>query len=182
MGVDQAEMRSRVASRFAKALERRSADLGVGEALDFELLGRQLEICAWNAVIRSAEHDFPLAWDAPQYRYRYTTRALSLEQNIANADNPELARRLLTRELGLKAFANMKPHEMFPERWEAAFEKSAKMQLARAGYADTHAAGAAVCSKCKSDKTSYVLMQTRSADEPMTAFFACHNCGKRWKQ
>lgn len=33
--------------------------------------------------------------------------------------------------------------------------------------------------KCRSRKTSYYLMQTRSGDEPMTVFITCHACGKR---
>ena len=38
------------------------------------------------------------------------------------------------------------------------------------------------CSKCGKNDTSYTQAQTRSADEPMTTFISCNNCGKRWKQ
>jgi transcription elongation factor S-II len=37
------------------------------------------------------------------------------------------------------------------------------------------------CSRCKSTKTTSTQKQTRSADEPMTVFVLCMNCGKRWK-
>lgn len=37
------------------------------------------------------------------------------------------------------------------------------------------------CGKCKQRKTTYFQMQTRSADEPMTTFVTCVNCGNRWK-
>tara|TARA_Y100000816_G_C26103998_1_gene585992 strand:- start:2341 stop:2793 length:453 start_codon:yes stop_codon:yes gene_type:complete len=37
------------------------------------------------------------------------------------------------------------------------------------------------CPKCKHRKTTYYSMQTRSADEPMTNFITCLNCGNRWK-
>jgi len=37
------------------------------------------------------------------------------------------------------------------------------------------------CGKCKSKKTDYYQMQTRSADEPMTTYVTCKACGNRWK-
>lgn len=37
------------------------------------------------------------------------------------------------------------------------------------------------CGRCKSTKTTSTQKQTRSADEPMTVFVLCMNCGKRWK-
>ena len=39
-----------------------------------------------------------------------------------------------------------------------------------------------MCFKCKSKKVTYFLLQTRSADEPMTAFFNCMECGNTWKR
>lgn len=37
------------------------------------------------------------------------------------------------------------------------------------------------CGRCKSHKTTSTQKQTRSADEPMTVFVLCLNCGKRWR-
>lgn len=38
------------------------------------------------------------------------------------------------------------------------------------------------CSKCKKRNTVYTQKQTRSADEPMTLFIRCLECGNEWKQ
>ena len=37
------------------------------------------------------------------------------------------------------------------------------------------------CSRCKSTRTTNFQKQTRSADEPMTVFVKCKDCGKRWR-
>lgn len=37
------------------------------------------------------------------------------------------------------------------------------------------------CGRCGSTKTTSTQKQTRSADEPMTVFVLCLNCGNRWK-
>ena len=37
------------------------------------------------------------------------------------------------------------------------------------------------CPRCKSMKTEYVEVQTRSADEPTTKKCTCNNCDYRWK-
>ena len=38
------------------------------------------------------------------------------------------------------------------------------------------------CRKCKKNSVDYYEKQTRGADEPMTLFAHCLNCGYRWRQ
>lgn len=47
--------------------------------------------------------------------------------------------------------------------------------------AEENYSGLFKCGKCKSKKTTYYQMQTRSADEPMTTYVTCIECGHRWK-
>ena len=37
------------------------------------------------------------------------------------------------------------------------------------------------CPKCEHERAYFMQMQTRSADEPMTTFYKCCECGHRWK-
>lgn len=39
-----------------------------------------------------------------------------------------------------------------------------------------------ICRKCKKRECSYYELQLRSADEPMTKFIKCCNCGFEWRQ
>ena len=38
-----------------------------------------------------------------------------------------------------------------------------------------------MCFRCKSHRIEFIQLQTRRADEPMTTFFRCANCGNRWR-
>eukprot|EP00126_Sphaerothecum_destruens_P008717 Sdes_comp20323_c0_seq1m13996 len=42
----------------------------------------------------------------------------------------------------------------------------------------------AECPKCEGPKAFFMMMQTRSADEPMTVFYKCCNmeCGHQWRE
>lgn len=63
--------------------------------------------------------------------------------------------------------------------WEQANESKINEMCGIKG--DMLKASLFTCGRCKSHKTTSTQKQTRSADEPMTVFVLCLNCGKRWK-
>ena len=152
-------------------------------ALHDPTMAQHLEICLWNWTIRACLHSkIPLFWENARFRYRYTTRALSLAFNLVNPSNPSLGERVRSGALSLKAFANMTPHEMFPELYEPIYERLAAKELRKMAVSHQDAPdGAYTCRACKSKKTQYTCLQTRSADEPMSIYVSCLHCGKRWK-
>lgn len=163
-------VRAKVTRRFEGAL---------GDAT----MARHLEICLWNWTIRTCVRDrIPLYWDNARFRYRYTTRALGLAFNLRHPKNPALGDRVRSREVPLKKFANMTPAEMFPELYEPIYERLAARELRKMAVSHKDAPdGAYTCRACKSKKTQYTCLQTRSADEPMSIYVSCLQCGKRWK-
>ena len=65
---------------------------------------------------------------------------------------------------------------------QAAFKlKERELAIERAKAAEEDYEGLFKCGKCKLTKTTYYQMQTRSADEPMTTYVTCKNCGHKWK-
>lgn len=168
-------VRAKVADRFARTLES-------------ETLGKQLEIVLWNDTIRwcMAEH-ISLKWTTEMsgrsFRHRYIHRALSLDMfNLQR--NEQLRKSVQTGETPLKRFIKMTPYEMNPELWAPVFERVAYKALRKQLTVDAENApdGAFTCGKCKSKKTTFYELQTRSADEPMTCFIQCLSCQSRWKQ
>jgi len=155
-------------------------------SLDNETLAHALERAVYNWTVRSSRKaDIPQYWQNPAFRYRYTTKALSVHFNVTHPKNPGVLAKVRAGDMTPVKLVDAKPYELYPELWEAAFEKAARYRLnfEENLMRDKDAPdGAFTCSKCKSKKTVFYEMQTRSADEPMTVFIQCLSCRRRWKQ
>ena len=115
----------------------------------------------------------------------YNMIELSIASNIhplSPVKNPRLLNRIKEGELKIWDIANMTHQEMYPENWE----ELADRQLIREQKLLEGDKGSATdkfkCHRCGKRECTYYEMQTRSADEPMTIFISCLNCGKRWRQ
>jgi DNA-directed RNA polymerase subunit M/transcription elongation factor TFIIS len=172
-----AAVRHKVRARYAAALWD-DPDQPQGDDPD---LPRKLEILTWNRNVQRAEKDLvPRFWTHPRFRTRYTSRALSLAFNIRRV--PGMRERLLSGELSPKAFVDMTCYEMYPDLWTPVFERIATKQLRRMAPVPTAHETPYTCGKCRGKRIAMTQLQTRSADEPMTCFFFCQDCGKSWKQ
>ena len=94
--------------------------------------------------------------------------------------NTNLIHRLFKREFEPEKLAYFNNEQRFPERYKEIM-KNYEDNLPKYAEEQEDEDGVFTCGKCKSQKTSYYQMQTRSADEPMTTFVSCKNCGARWK-
>lgn len=97
---------------------------------------------------------------------------------------PQLVYRLLNKEVSSQDLVHLPPEMLWPDgpHSQAIFKARAKdMQLEALKAKEEDYTGLFKCGKCKSVKTTYYQMQTRSADEPMTTYVTCKNCGNRWK-
>jgi DNA-directed RNA polymerase subunit M/transcription elongation factor TFIIS len=93
--------------------------------------------------------------------------------DVALVVEPQLVYRLRNKDLDVKHIAKYAPEILWPEGPMAraiflAREKDLARERAKA-VADDYD-GLFKCRKCKSTKTVYYQMQTRSADEPMVRF------------
>jgi DNA-directed RNA polymerase subunit M/transcription elongation factor TFIIS len=85
-------------------------------------------------------------------------------------------------ELTLEQLINQNYYELFPEKWEVMVDRQAKRERIQLEGDFSRATDKWLCNGCKMRKCTYYELQTRSADEPMTIFIQCLNCGKRWTQ
>ncbi|KAK9454629.1 transcription factor S-II, central domain-containing protein [Dipodascopsis uninucleata] len=113
----------------------------------------------------------------------YRTKMRSLFMNLKDAKNPELRYRVITGEISAERLYRMSPQEMASEELKNEYKRLEEKNLFNAQGAKEQRAvtDRFTCGKCKQKKVSYYQMQTRSADEPLTTFCTCENCGNRWK-
>lgn len=114
---------------------------------------------------------------------KYKNRIKSRVMNLRDKRNQALKVMVVEGDITPERFANMTAEEMACDELKAERQKITKEainehQLATTGGTST---GQFKCHRCGKRNTSYNQVQTRSADEPMTTFVYCNECGNRWK-
>jgi transcription elongation factor S-II len=117
-------------------------------------------------------------WDNPHFVQIYVDRVRSIYFNL---NNESLLQQLADGTIKPHVVAFMTHQELRPEKWEKLIQE--KIQRDKYKYETNIEAATDTfkCRKCQSNKCTYYQMQTRSADEPMTTFVTCIDCGNRWK-
>ncbi|EAT87993.1 hypothetical protein HBI56_094030 [Parastagonospora nodorum] len=135
-------------------------------------------------IITVAKHVEAAAYgNAGSVNDAYKQKMRSLFQNLKNKSNPALRKDVLSGKIQPKKFVVMSHDEMKSDSRRAEDEKLEKenMNQAMVAQVEKSISKEFQCGKCKKKMVSYSQAQTRSADEPMTTFCECMNCGNRWK-
>lgn len=112
----------------------------------------------------------------------YKAKIRSLVFNLKDPSNPDLRRQVFEGVISPSELPKMSAEDMASEEKKNEREKLAKELINDAVIPKvTNATNQFRCGKCGKNETTYYQLQTRSADEPMTTFVTCVNCGNRWK-
>lgn len=147
---------------------------------------KDLEKGIYNFTIDDAKHrGVHCVWENPDFQTIYSSAA---QRSIMNLDtvsyvgNPRLKQRLLDGEFKPHDVPYMTYYELYPEKWHDMMEMAQKREQKMLEVDKSMATDMFKCTRCGKRQCSYYEMQTRSADEPMTQFIRCLNCGKQWRQ
>ena len=148
-------------------------------------LSKNLEIGIYNYAIKQARMKKIIRkWDNRKFEEIYLYRFRTLYNNLnpkSLVRNMNLLKRLKSKEITPQEIAFMSHYEMFPEKWKDLIEKKSKRDKLTGTIDLSSATDEFKCYKCKQKNCSYYQLQTRSADEPMTTYVSCLNCGNNWK-
>jgi transcription elongation factor S-II len=147
---------------------------------------RSLEKNIFEASYQFAQKNYVVRnWKSTHFVEIYKQNFRSVISNI-HQDSPVKNLRLLHRvkegEFELSAIPFMTSYEMFPEKWFDLKDKLMQREQKILEGNKSRATDQFKCRRCNKRECTYYELQTRSADEPMTIFITCLNCGKEWRQ
>jgi len=150
-----------------------------GEILNNAQNGDNLERGIYNSTLQQAdEKNIIKKWINIYFVLLYTNKFRMIYNNLQHKEVLEL---ILNKKIKSHELAFMSHQEILPNKWNKLIEDlkiknqnkyTPKIEASTDNF---------TCYKCKSKECSYYQLQTRSADEPMTTFVTCINCGTRWK-
>jgi DNA-directed RNA polymerase subunit M/transcription elongation factor TFIIS len=151
-----------------------------------EPLRKDLEKGIFNSSIDDAKRrNIYCVWENPDFLTIYKGIARRTIMNLdtnSYVGNSRLKGRLLEGEFKPHDVPYMTYNELYPEKWHDMLEMALKRETKMLDVDKSMATDMFKCTRCGKRQCTYYEMQTRSADEPMTQFIRCLNCGKQWRQ
>lgn len=150
---------------------------------DIIKMSLNLERGIFNYVLEKTCNKTENIWN-DKFRTNYVHRCVTIYTNLdpdSYIKNFSLMKRLLSKELDEFKLTYLSESEIFPERRTQYIMKYEKELLKDLPVEKEHEDGILQCRKCKSFKTEYNEVMTRSADEPTTKLCYCWSCGNRWR-
>jgi DNA-directed RNA polymerase subunit M/transcription elongation factor TFIIS len=147
---------------------------------------RSLEHAIYNATLSVADKKHIIKmWTQPLFTKIYTSVARMIVGNLnptSYIKNENLYKRFAEGHLNLEDIASLGFIDLYPEIWKdlsiRQFEREKRLLEGNKSMATDQF----LCKRCGKKECTYYELQTRSADEPMTIFIQCVNCGKHWRQ
>jgi DNA-directed RNA polymerase subunit M/transcription elongation factor TFIIS len=145
-----------------------------------------LESAIFLSALHSAEkRHISKVWTYPLFTQLYSSVARTIVGNLnpnTYIQNKNLFKRFEDGELSLEEIASFGHTDLYPEIWKDSLIRQFEREKRQLEGNRAMATDQFLCKGCKKRECTYYELQTRSADEPMTIFIQCLNCGKRWRQ
>jgi DNA-directed RNA polymerase subunit M/transcription elongation factor TFIIS len=147
---------------------------------------RKIEMSIYNYAIKNATSNYIFSnWDNQDFINIYVNKSKSLISNLCKeygVNNSQISSILKKKKTKLEKIAELSYYELFPKNWQTILDEKIKIEQMKKEAIQASATDMFKCFKCYKRKCTYFELQTRSADEPMTIFITCLECGNKWKE
>ena len=163
---DPAEFRRKVSSKFNSLLNDDNKSINLEKGI-------------YNYSLReAASRNIVKKWENKFFVRIYIDRFKTIHTNLKQEHLLAIAK---SNECKIHEIAFMTHQEMQPLLWKILLDAKAKKDKMKFENTLEASTDLFTCRKCHSKKCTYYAMQCRSADEPMTLFVTCIDCGQRFK-
>ena len=190
MGSDESELTPSTSfEELPKQQQRASVVNAIKTLLKDSLNQKQqleLEHYIYNKSLEVAKKKhIHLSWNQPLFVQIYLSNARSIVGNLSPTSyigNKHLFARFKGGEITLEELTTFNFNDLYPELWKELSVRQFEREKRLLEGNKSMATDQFFCKRCKKRECTYYELQTRSADEPMTIFIQCVNCGKQWRQ
>jgi transcription elongation factor S-II len=109
-------------------------------------------------------------------------RILSNLDPKSYVQNLHLLEKVKTKDINIELLSQMNTTDYAPHLYSAMRDRQLLREQQQLEGNKAMATDLFKCNRCKKRETTFYELQTRSADEPMTKFITCVNCGNHWRQ
>ena len=144
-------------------------------------LASNIEIATYNRTIRIADDkQIAKSWSNQAFTTLYSSYLRSVINNIKR---DRMIHVIADNAFDPSVIESGTIDQFNPEKWEPVIKQT---RMSADGMYEMNAEASSddfVCKKpkCRSKRCSHYQMQTRSADEPMTTYVTCLDCGNRYR-
>ena len=151
-----------------------------------KVIALKIEKGIYNYVIETSKNkNIKRYWSNKLFREFYLNKVRSIYSNIkpdSYIHNEGFLKRIMDNEIDPEKLCSLNVYDIFPENWKELLDLKIKRDQIKYDLKPEAMTDVFKCRKCGSRSCSYYEIQTRSADEPMTQFINCLDCGNRWRQ
>jgi transcription elongation factor S-II len=144
------------------------------EGINLDISAEELEEAIYQYSNQYISHiGSHLSYLSPIYLTKYNELCRAL-----NADNIHLITELANGNIKVQELPYLRLHSLNKQKWDPIIRRLEHIDFKKNNMATTDMYE---CRKCHKRKCTIRQMQTRSADEPMTTFVKCVECGNEWR-
>ena len=150
----------------------------INEKLNDEKASSNLEKGIFNYSLKEADQRKIIKkWDNKLFIQIYLSHLKSILNNL----NEEWIHEIRNGSIQAHKLAFMTHQELNHAKWKDLIDAKSKRDKNKFEVHMSASTDTFTCRKCKGKNCTHMAMQCRSADEPMTIFVTCIDCGNRCK-